>query len=72
MNDTVTTALDNPPAVTDQNRRNDWDQGSRASSGPAATPHKQVVHMTEADQIEQSVKKQLANRGSPHMTAKGY
>jgi hypothetical protein len=32
------------------------------------TPHKQVVHMTEADQIEQSVKKQLANRGRPHMT----
>jgi hypothetical protein len=69
MNDTVATALDNPQAATDQNRHNDWDHGSRTSSGPAANAAQQVVHMTEADQIEHSVKKRLANGGRPHMAA---
>jgi hypothetical protein len=32
-------------------------------------PHQQAGHMTEADQIVRNAKKQLANRGRPHMTA---
>jgi hypothetical protein len=31
-------------------------------------PHQQAGHMTEADQIVRNVKKELANRGRPHMT----
>jgi len=71
MSDTVTTESHGHPDVvtSHQARRNDRDHGSRKSSGPAAiVPHQQAGHMTEADQIVRNVKKELANRGRPHMT----
>jgi len=59
MNDTVATALDNPQPSRIKTVAMIGTTAVELHQDQRPTPRKQVVHMTEADQIEQNVQKQL-------------